>query len=42
MTEFKAWFEPFIWGLMVGYFWHPAWIAIKKIVSEVKKAKEEW
>ena len=32
----------FVWGFVIGYFWHPAWTVIKKIVSEARKAKEEW
>ena len=35
-------FEWFAYGFVVGYFWHPFWIIIKKIVSEAKKAKQEW
>jgi hypothetical protein len=42
MTEFKHAVEMLAWGFVLGYFWHPAWIAIKKIVSEARKAKEEW
>lgn len=29
-------------GFAVGYFWYPFWELCKKIVSEAKKAKEEW
>ena len=42
MTEFKEWFEPFSWGFVLGYFWYPVWELGKKIISEAKKAKEEW
>lgn len=42
METFKAWFEPFAWGLVIGYFWYPMWTIGKKIVSEAKKAREEW
>jgi len=42
MTDFKAWFEPFAWGFMIGYFWYPLWSIAKKIVNEAKKAKEQW
>ena len=42
MTEFRAWVEPFAWGFIVGFIWNPAWVVIKKITSEAKKAKEEW
>lgn len=42
MTEFKEGIELFAWGFMIGYFWHPAWTALKKIWHEAKKAKEEW
>ncbi len=34
--------EPFIYGVMVGYFWYPFWNIMKKIISEAKKAKQEW
>jgi hypothetical protein len=42
MSEFKAWLDPFIWGLVIGYMWHPIWTIAKKIYSEAKKAREEW
>jgi hypothetical protein len=42
MTELKAWLEPFVWGLLIGYFWYPIWKIAKKIASEACKAKEEW
>jgi len=42
MTEFKAFIEPFAWGLVVGYFLYPLWEIAKKVYSEAKKAKEEW
>lgn len=29
-------------GFALGYFWYPLWELGKKIVSEAKKAKEEW
>ena len=38
----KDWLDPFIWGLVVGYVWHPAWQLLKKIVSEAQKARAEW
>ena len=42
MNEFLQALGPFVWGFVLGYFWHPAWVAVKKIVSEAKKAKEQW
>jgi len=36
------WFEPFVYGLVIGYVWNPIWHIGKKIVSEAKKAKQEW
>lgn len=35
-------FDWFVLGLVLGYFWHPLWELGKKIVSEAKKAREEW
>jgi hypothetical protein len=32
----------FIYGAVLGYFWHPVWTIIKKIWTEAKKAREEW
>jgi hypothetical protein len=29
-------------GFVVGYFWHPGWTLIKKIIHEAKVAKHEW
>ena len=42
MTEFMQALGPFIYGFVVGYFWYPLWELGKKIVSEAKKAREEW
>jgi hypothetical protein len=38
----KEFMEPFVWGLFIGYAWHPVWTIAKKIYSEAKKAREEW
>ena len=35
-------FDWFVLGLVLGYFWYPLWELGKKIVSEAKKAREEW
>ena len=35
-------FEWFVWGLVIGHFWHPIWNAGKKIYVEAKKAHSEW
>jgi hypothetical protein len=32
----------FAWGFVAGYFAYPLWVIVKKIVSEAKKAKDEW
>jgi hypothetical protein len=40
--DFKAWIEPFIYGLVVGFFWHPFWQILKKIWEEARIAKREW
>lgn len=40
--EFKLALNYFIIGAVVGYFWHPGWIIIKKIIHEAKVAKNEW
>jgi len=42
MTSFKEAVEMFAWGFIAGYLWHPIWTIIKKIVSEARKAKDEW
>jgi len=42
VTEFFNAVGPFAWGFAVGYFWYPLWELGKKIVSEARKAKEEW
>ena len=42
MNEFLQALGPFAWGFAIGYFWHPVWIAIKKIMSEARKATQEW
>jgi len=42
MSELKAWLEPFIWGILVGYLWFPVWKIAKKIYHEAKYAKEHW
>jgi len=34
--------EAFIYGLVIGYFWHPVWEIGKKIWTEAKKAKQDW
>jgi len=40
--EFKNCIEMFAYGFVFGYFWYPLWTIGKKIVSEAKKAKEQW
>ena len=42
MSAFLDALGPFAWGFMLGYFWYPIWTIAKKIVSEAKKAKEQW
>ena len=42
MTEFLNAVGPFIYGFAFGYFAYPLWTIAKKIVSEAKKAREEW
>lgn len=42
MTEFKHTVELLVWGFLFGYLWHPIWATIKKIISEARKAREEW
>ena len=39
---FREWLDPFLWGLVVGYFAYPVWNIAKKIYSEAKIASEEW
>jgi hypothetical protein len=42
MSAFLDALGPFAWGFAFGYFWYPLWQLGKKIVSEAKKAKEQW
>ncbi len=42
MTDVINALEPFIYGLVIGYFCNPLWILLKKIWSEAKLAKKEW
>lgn len=42
MSAFLDVLGPFAWGFAAGYFWYPLWALGKKIVSEAKKAKEQW
>jgi hypothetical protein len=37
-----AFLEPFVWGVVVGYFWFPLWKILKKIWAEAKLASKEW
>jgi len=41
-SEIRLALEYFLYGVAAGYFLNPLWALIKKIVSEAKKAKEEW
>jgi hypothetical protein len=38
----KAWLEPFIYGILVGYLWFPVWQLLKKIYHEAKYARDNW
>jgi hypothetical protein len=42
MSDFLDALGPFAWGFAAGYFWYPLRNLGKKIVSEAKKAKEQW
>ena len=42
MTEFLNAVGPFIYGFVFGYFAYPLWTLAKKIISEARKAKEQW
>jgi len=42
MTEFKFGLEWFLYGFIAGYFAHPLWILLTKIVQEAKLARDEW
>jgi hypothetical protein len=42
MSEFKDAAEMLVYGFLAGYLWHPIWTIIKKIISEARKAKEQW
>lgn len=42
MNEFLDALGPFAWGFTAGFFWYPLWQLGKKIISEARKAKEQW
>jgi hypothetical protein len=42
MSAFLDALGPFAYGFVIGYFWYPLWELGKKIVSEAKKAQQEW
>jgi hypothetical protein len=42
MNDFLQALGPFVWGFVLGYFWHPVWILCKRIYEEVKLAKQQW
>jgi hypothetical protein len=42
MSDLTAWFEPFCYGLLAGYFWHPVLALVNKIIEEAKYARDNW
>jgi len=42
MNEFLQALMPFVYGFVIGYFWHPVWQLGKRIIEEAKLAKKEW
>jgi hypothetical protein len=42
MNDFLQALGPFAYGFAVGYFWYPLWQLGKRIVSEARKATQEW
>jgi len=42
MHDFLQAMGPFVWGFVLGYFWHPVWTLCKRIVEEAKLARKEW
>ena len=42
MNDFLQALAPFVWGFVLGYFWHPIWIICKRIYEEAKLAKHQW
>jgi len=42
MMEFWHAVEWFVYGAVVGYFAHPVWHLLTRIVEEAKIAKTEW
>jgi hypothetical protein len=42
MIEFWHAVEWFVYGTIVGYFAHPIWQLLTRIVEEAKIAKTEW
>jgi hypothetical protein len=42
MNDFLQALGPFVWGFVLGYFWHPVWTLCKRIVEEAKLARKEW
>jgi hypothetical protein len=42
MTDFWHAIEWFVYGAVVGYFAHPIYHLLTRIVQEAKIAKDEW
>jgi len=42
MTDIINAIVPFVCGFAVGYFYDPVLKVFKKIIQEVKTAKQEW
>ena len=42
MNQFLNDLSYVILGAVIGWLWYPLWQLGKKIVSEAKKAREEW
>ena len=42
MNDFLQALAPFVYGFVLGYFWHPIWIICKRIYEEAKLAKQQW
>jgi hypothetical protein len=42
VNDFLQALAPFVWGFVLGYFWHPVWNLCKRIYEEAKLAKYQW
>ena len=42
VNDFLQALGPFVYGFVLGFFWHPVWTLCKKIYQEARLAKQQW